>query len=83
MHNYLVGAIYFHYLLQIDPFLLSKALWDELCYTQKVKKVCKFLFRLLTVMNITVNVYDVIQALLDYIAWNDKICQLFVENDKM
>ena len=34
-------------------------------------------------MNITVNVYDVIQALLDYIAWNDKICQLFVENDKM
>ena len=32
-------------------------------------------------MNITV--YDLIQALLDYIARNDKSCQLFVENDKM
>ena len=35
-------------------------------------------------MNITVYVvYDIIQALLDYIARNNKSCQLFVENDKM
>ena len=28
-------------------------------------------------------VYDVIQALLDYITRNNKSCQLFVENDKI